>query len=263
MIIGSILRHFSRLELSTADDKHYTLVTTPFNRLALFLIGIPHLGFRMRARVILAEALKEAKPQSKILDAGCGFGMYSMILAEKGFTMDSIDVDKIRTDELLRMTEEFPVISDRIHVFTGSLTQLPFTDNTYDLLICSEVIEHIPDHLKAIHELSRTLKPGGKLILTVPYSSAFNMQHYKRFAHERPGYKKNELRQLFAAESLELETAKYYEHWLGTRLFNVFNKLHSPALMGILFYPFYALYLLDHVIGSGEPNQIVVTARKN
>lgn len=50
----------------------------------------------------------------------------------------------------------------------GDGTRLPFADNTFDHIICSEVMEHIPDDAAAARELARVLKPGGNLAVTVP-----------------------------------------------------------------------------------------------
>ena len=49
-----------------------------------------------------------------------------------------------------------------------SATELPIKDSSVDVIICSEVIEHIRDHLNALKEMYRVLKPGGTLLLTVP-----------------------------------------------------------------------------------------------
>ncbi len=50
----------------------------------------------------------------------------------------------------------------------GDGTRLPFPDDTFDHIICSEVMEHIPDDAAAARELARVLKPGGNLAVTVP-----------------------------------------------------------------------------------------------
>jgi len=50
----------------------------------------------------------------------------------------------------------------------GDVTRLPFADHTFDLVICSEVLEHIPEDNNAISELVRVLKPGELLAVTVP-----------------------------------------------------------------------------------------------
>jgi len=50
------------------------------------------------------------------------------------------------------------------------LTGMPHKDNTFDLVICNHVLEHIPDDLQAMSEIHRILKPGGEAILQVPMS---------------------------------------------------------------------------------------------
>lgn len=261
-IIGSVLGKFSRLSLSTADEKQYTLENNFFTRLALRLIGVPHLGFRARARVILKEALR--LPSSvRVLDAGCGYGIYSLSLAERGRSVDCIDLEMIRVDEIKHMLRETPDLEARVHPHQGSLSTLPFSNDTYDLIICSEVIEHMKDDAAALDELTRVTKSGGTLLLSVPHWSAHNVRIFRSFGHERPGYTADTLRTLLEDRGFTVEKTAFYEYRFGTLLFDFFNRLHSKALMGILFYPVYALYLLDAKLAIGEANGIIVVAKKS
>ena len=54
----------------------------------------------------------------------------------------------------------------------ADICNLPFEDNAYDFIFCNHVLEHIPDHTKAMQELYRVLAPGGTAILQVPYEAA-------------------------------------------------------------------------------------------
>lgn len=54
---------------------------------------------------------------------------------------------------------------------TADICYLPFENDSYDFIICNHVLEHIPDHLKAMRELFRVLAPGGTAILQVPYEA--------------------------------------------------------------------------------------------
>ena len=54
------------------------------------------------------------------------------------------------------------------------ITKISFPDNSFDVIFCSHVLEHIPDDLKAMGELYRVLKPGGLAILAVPIKDVFN-----------------------------------------------------------------------------------------
>ena len=83
--------------------------TNRLNRLALAFIGLPHLGFRMRARIIMAR-LKNEDNKLKILDAGCGYGLYALMLSELGFQVDAVDIDERRTNIVNQMLDEYPVI---------------------------------------------------------------------------------------------------------------------------------------------------------
>lgn len=53
-------------------------------------------------------------------------------------------------------------------VMVSDVTKLPLADESFDIVICSEVLEHIPDHGKAIQEIIRVLKPGKSLVVSVP-----------------------------------------------------------------------------------------------
>ena len=58
------------------------------------------------------------------------------------------------------------------------ITDIPEPNASFDVILCSEVIEHIPDPAKAIAEFDRLLKPGGKLILTAPFASLVHFAPY-------------------------------------------------------------------------------------
>jgi len=56
--------------------------------------------------------------------------------------------------------------------FHSDITQLPSADESYDLILCSHVLEHIPDDSKAIAEIYRVLRPGGRAMIQIPWNSA-------------------------------------------------------------------------------------------
>lgn len=58
------------------------------------------------------------------------------------------------------------------------LLNIPEPDASFDVILCSEVFEHLPDALSALDEFSRLLKPGGKLITTAPFSSLVHFAPY-------------------------------------------------------------------------------------
>ena len=68
----------------------------------------------------------------------------------------------------------------------SDITSIPVSDNTFDVIMCIEVFEHLPNPIDALVELNRVLKPGGKLILTAPFAS---LTHYSPY-HYATGFNK-------------------------------------------------------------------------
>jgi len=63
-------------------------------------------------------------------------------------------------------------------VIEGDIISIPEPDASFDVIMCNEVLEHLPDPVKAIHEFSRLLKPGGRIILTAPFCSLTHFAPY-------------------------------------------------------------------------------------
>jgi len=262
MPIGSILSKFNRIKLSTADNKEYDIIMNPVYKLAIKIIGIPHLGFRKRASIIL-KLFKKVKKDVKILDAGCGYGIYSLILAEKGYNLTSLDIEAIRIKEIESMKNEYGFIKDKIKTKIGSLTNLPFKNEEFEVIICSEVLEHIKDYKKAFLELGRVLKKNGALIVSVPTDSEQNLINFKKFGHERPGYSINMISGMASKLRLKIERVFFYDYYFGKLAFKIHNSIKNNFLAGILFYPFYLFSFLDKILKLGRADGMVILFKKS
>jgi len=60
----------------------------------------------------------------------------------------------------------------------SDITAIPASDSSFDVILCSEVLEHVPEPTHALDEFARLLKPGGVVILTAPFSSNVHMAPY-------------------------------------------------------------------------------------
>jgi SAM-dependent methyltransferase len=164
------------------------------------------------------------KPGMRVLDAGCGSGRH---LCEAfrtpgvdvtGADLNWVDLCKAK-GILFLMAREKP---GKWIVTNADIVHLPYAAASFDVVVCSEVLEHLPEGKAAVAELVRVLKPGGDLVVTVPrffpervcwaLSAAY---HHEAGGHVRI-YKKGELMGL-------LEDA-------GTRCWRIRYRhgLHAP-----------------------------------
>ena len=108
-----------------------------------------------------------------MLDVGCGEGRHIFGIMQNYPEMKCIGLD-MDNDSLVKAEEGyefFESISNAGAEFLkGSAYSLPFQNNSLDLIICSEVLEHLHHYNDAVKEIHRVLKPGGKFYASVPAS---------------------------------------------------------------------------------------------
>ncbi|HDP25875.1 MAG TPA: class I SAM-dependent methyltransferase [Deltaproteobacteria bacterium] len=115
----------------------------------------------------------DLKPGTRVLDAGCGAGRHlSEAFRFKGVDVVGIDMSR---DDALKAQNTIKIMRHTGEdgggngmIFVSDITSLPFLDETFDIVICSEVLEHVPDHEKAAREISRVLRKGSSLVVSVP-----------------------------------------------------------------------------------------------
>ena len=113
------------------------------------------------------------RPGDRVLDVGSGFGRHVFECARRGAHVVALDhaADEVigTRDTLAAMIDAGEISRDTlIGVSRGDATRLPFPDAMFDVVITSEVLEHIQDDVAAIAEMVRVLAPGGRFAATVP-----------------------------------------------------------------------------------------------
>lgn len=125
---------------------------------------------RRQAQIDLIEELllwadcQENTP-TNIIDVGCGIGGSTLYLAEKfGATATGITLSPVQAS---RATERAIAanLEDKVKFQVANALEMPFADNSFDLVWSLESGEHMPDKTKFLQECYRVLQPGGKLIL--------------------------------------------------------------------------------------------------
>ena len=111
------------------------------------------------------------KGNSTMLDIGCGEGrhVFGVMQNFKNTLCIGVDMDDPSLAKAREGYEFFKSISNQGATFIkGSAYSLPIPSSTLDLVICSEVLEHLDDYHLALEEIHRVLKPGGKFLASVP-----------------------------------------------------------------------------------------------
>jgi len=107
----------------------------------------------------LTKHLPVIEKSAKILDVGCGTGAWLNRLKSSGYSdLQGADLD----------TDQFKLAGIEARKVNLVWEKLPYSDQTFDLITCIEVIEHIENTGFFLNELKRVLKPDGRILLTTP-----------------------------------------------------------------------------------------------
>jgi SAM-dependent methyltransferase len=140
--------------------KHYTLDAEQFDYFEDRPPVVAHSERRL-SEWILSLVPRTAK---SVLDVGCGKAWVAASLCPKGIEVCSMDISPINVEKALA---RYPYPNHKGTV--GDAFNLPFDDESFDCVIASEVVEHVPDPEAFVKSLFRVIKKGGALILSTPY----------------------------------------------------------------------------------------------
>jgi SAM-dependent methyltransferase len=199
-----------------------------------------HWWFAGRRR-LLAHAIGELglPKDARVIDVGSGTGTNLRLLAELGF-IDFTGVDM--SESAIRFCAEKGL--GRVEM--ADARDLPFEDRSVDLVVATDIVEHIDDDAAALREIQRVLRPGGCAILTVPaFQSLWGLQD--EVCHHKRRYRKRDFEARLANAGLDLRRSFYFNYllfapiWLARQCIRVFrvrleseNQLNAPALNFVL-----------------------------
>lgn len=112
------------------------------------------------SRYLFASRLCRFK---KVIDLGCGSGYGAAELAQKAASVVGVDVSE---QAILEASAQYK--AENLNFEVASLDQLPFADQSFQLAVCFEVIEHLTNFRALLSEARRVLEPGGQLVISTP-----------------------------------------------------------------------------------------------
>lgn len=139
------MRHvddFVRRKLSLDD---------PWYQLILKMLEVPHRYFQGK----------------RILEVGCGLGGFCIKLSEEGANPIGLDVSRSAIQKAKYLAKRYDA-HNNIEFIIGDAQFLPFKDQSYQIVICSETLEHIEDYEQAFHEIVKVVENSGQICITVP-----------------------------------------------------------------------------------------------
>lgn len=145
-----------------ASRKRRTPSACPYSQ--RFFLDLPRPFMRRETlRALLAPA-----PGERVLEIGPGLGYYSLDIAPRlapGGQLDVLDLQQSMLDELMRRATEGGITSLNIVPAQGDAQELPYEDGVFDAAFLVATLGEIPDKDRALRELRRVLKPGGRLVV--------------------------------------------------------------------------------------------------
>lgn len=153
---------------------------------------------------------------STVIDVGCGDGSLIAFCARQGSEVIFVDRDEARLAVTEKQVRESPA-----HAYQGihsDCDPIPLADDTGDVVICTEVLEHVDDPRRFLAELVRIAKPGGQLLISVPDARSEKLvgatapaAYFEPPNHIRV-FAEGELKQLAIEAGLQIE----HEQWFGS-----------------------------------------------
>ncbi len=164
--------------------------------------------------------------RKRLLDLGCGIKPFLPVYGK--YSESSVGIDVAQTPHGTSMVDV---------IYDGK--KIPFPDGEFDYVFCTEVMEHVPEPKDFLNEIHRVLKPGGVLIMTIPFMVPLHEDPYDFYRYTKYG-----LKHLLEQSGYSSHAIKPFGEYFGVmislavaihlKFWNVIaKKLHVPAICSI------------------------------
>jgi 2-polyprenyl-3-methyl-5-hydroxy-6-metoxy-1,4-benzoquinol methylase len=164
----------------------------------------------IRSLIRYLSVIDRGSARRRALDAGSGFGVYSILMADAGYDVLGVDINE---DEIRQAGQWAGArgVKDRIEFRVGDLEAMTGQTDAFDLIVCSEVLEHLDHPDVGARNLHRMLKPGGRAIVSMPNMACL-------LGAMQWSYRKSGLRALLGKPPLDLHQIQHSRYWFGNIL---------------------------------------------
>jgi len=183
----------------------------------------------------ISKSFSASGKKERLLDLGCGVKPFLSVY--RNYSETSVGIDVAHTPH---GTSKVDVIYDG--------KKIPFPDSEFDYVLCTEVMEHVPEPKDFLKEIYRVLKPGGVLIMTIPFMVPLHEDPYDFYRYTKYG-----LKHLIESSGYTSHHIQPFSEYFGViislsisihlKFWNVIaKKLHFPVLCSI-WNPFILLFI--------------------
>jgi ubiquinone/menaquinone biosynthesis C-methylase UbiE len=199
------------------------------------------------------DQLKRLPKDTRLLDAGAGELRFKQFCGHLNYVSQDFAQYKGEGDGKGLQTGTWDI--SRLDI-VSDIVNIPEQNESFDAILCTEVLEHIPDALAAIKEFTRLLKPGGSLIITAPFNSLTHFAPYHYCGFSRYWYNYHLEKSGFKIEVLDHNGSWFSYVAQELRRSRQVGKMYSNSFIGyftrIFVYPIIILLTLLEKFDRGS-----------
>ena len=224
-IAGDCVRHFEKNPFIVAASGRRKIEMSVIMNISAY-----DLHTRIRSPIIFS--LMQVKKGEKVLDVGSGSGYLAEKIGEGNEFTCCLDIS---LENLCTVKERK---REKLLLINSAAEKLPLRRESFDKVLCTEVLEHIKVDREALREIARILKPGGVLVITVPcrefrFPSLIELLRVKTVheyegpeKHYRKGYTVAELSQLVGETGMVVCDYVYFSHFFSKLILDIISITH-------------------------------------
>lgn len=207
------------------------LTATPFlNSEVLPLAEIHDFNQRCRDRWMQTKAYT-VPSASRVLDMGAGTCLYRPLFSHCDYKTH--DFKKYEGAEKHGGTSNYGQID-----YVSEILAIPAPDHSFDIILCTEVLEHVPEPIKVLREISRLLRPGGRAFITAPLGSGLHQLPFHFYGGYTPEWYKRFCKEAGMAAIEITPNGGFFKHLAqecarAASIYSQNPKLHGPEAADI------------------------------